>query len=124
MKQSVKQYHFHSMVQPIVVTRYPQFIIHKQYKTLPQPYPPCKPEKKGWRVYQLNWFIEFVRSIEQITIKYFETIYPCKKSKTILYLINKAKKVIPSSCRIAHTFFTPMNIIEQRRSCNCFSSVW
>ena len=61
---------------------------------------------------QLNWFVEFVRSIEQITIKYFETIYPDnKKSKTILYLINKSKKVIPSSCQIADTFFTHMSII-------------
>ena len=43
--------------------------------------PPCKPENKEWRVLQLNWFVEFVRSIEQITIKYFETIYPDKKIK-------------------------------------------
>ena len=60
----------------------------------------------------MNWFVEFVRSIEQIIINYFETIYPDnKKSKTILYLINKSKKVIPSSCRIADIFFTHMSII-------------
>ena len=61
---------------------------------------------------QLNWFVEFIRSMEQITIKHFETIYPYKKiSKTILYLISKSKKVIPSSCRIADTFSTHMSII-------------
>ena len=61
---------------------------------------------------QLNWFVEFVRSIEQITIKNFQTIHLDKnKSKTTLYLINKSKKIIPSSCRIADTFFTQMGII-------------
>ena len=34
-----------------------------------------------------------------------------KNSKTILYLINKSKKVIPSSCQIADTFFTHISII-------------
>ena len=52
-------------------TRYPQFIINKQYKILPRPYPPCKPGNKGCRVLQLNWFVEFVRIVEQITIKIF-----------------------------------------------------
>ena len=61
---------------------------------------------------QFNWCVEFVRSIEQIAIKYFETIYPDnKKSKRILYLINKSKKAIRSSCRIVDTFFTHMSII-------------
>ena len=78
-----------------------------RYKILPRLYPPCKPGNKGWKVSQLNWFVEFVRIIEQITIKYFETIYP----KTILYLISKSKKVMPSSCQIADTFFTQMGII-------------
>ena len=96
----------------IGATRYPQFIINKQYKILSRPYPPCKPGNIGWKVLQLNWFVEFVRRIEQITIKYFETIYPDnKKSKTILYLINKSKKIIPSSCRIVDAFFTHMSII-------------
>ena len=96
----------------IGATRYPQFIIHNQYRILPRPYPPSKPGNKGWKVLQLNWFVEFVRSIEQITIQYFETMYPDKKrSKTILSLLKKSKKVIPLSCRIADTFFTQMGII-------------
>ena len=65
----------------IGATRYTQHIINNQYKILPRPYPPCKPGKKGWRELQLNCFVECVRSIEQITIKYFETIYPDKKIK-------------------------------------------
>ena len=65
----------------IGVTTHPQFIINNQYKKLLRPYPPYKPGNKGWRVSQLNWFVAFVRSIEQITIKYFETIYPDKKNK-------------------------------------------
>ena len=52
----------------IDATRYPQAIINKQYKISPWPYPSCKPENKGWRVLQLNCFIEFIRSIKQITI--------------------------------------------------------
>ena len=56
-------------------------IINNRYKILTRPYPPCKPGNKGWRVLQLNWLVEFVRGIEQITIKYFEIIYPNKKSK-------------------------------------------
>ena len=48
----------------IGATKYPRFIIHDQYIILPQPYPPCKPGYKGWRVLQLNWSVEFIRSIE------------------------------------------------------------
>ena len=33
------------------------------------------------------------------------------RKKTILYLINKSKKVIPSSCQIADTFYAQMGII-------------
>ena len=66
--------------------RYPQLIINNQYKTLPRTYPPYKPGKKGWRALLLNWFVEFVRSIEQVTIKYFETIYPDKKNQKQFYI--------------------------------------
>ena len=76
----------------IGATRYPQFIINNQYKILPRPYPPSEPGNKGWKVLQLNWFVEFVRSIEQITIQYFETMYPDKKrSKFFLSLLKKSK---------------------------------
>ena len=82
--------------------------------------------------------VGFVRSTEGITIEYFETIYPDYKIKTILYLINKAKKAISSSCRIADTFLTQTDIIgnlnengdclskhiDKRRSCNCIISCW
>ena len=58
----------------------------------------------------MDWFIKI---IEQTTIVYFERIYPNKKkSKTILHLTVKAKKVIPSTFRVADTFFTQMDIIE------------
>ena len=107
----------------IGVTRYPQFIINHHYKILPRPYPPCKPGNKGWRVLQLNWFVEFVRSIEQITLKQFIQIK--KQIKTIIYLINKWKKDIPSSCWIANTFFI-LYILAYRhgRPCNCIILYW
>ena len=67
----------------IGVMRFPQFIINNQYKTLPRPYSPYKTGNKGWRVLQ---FFEFVRSLEQITIEYFETIYPNRKNQKQYYI--------------------------------------
>ena len=67
-------------------TRCPQIIICNLYKILPQPYPPRKPGNKGWRVLQLNWFVEFVRSIEQIKLKYFGTIHPNQKNQKQFYI--------------------------------------
>ena len=61
--------------------RYPQCINYNQYKILPRPYSPYKPGNKGWRVLQLNWFVEIISSIGDITIKYFEKIHPDKKIK-------------------------------------------
>ena len=42
---------------------------------------------------------------------FWKNLTKLEKSKTILFLINKAKKVIPSSCRIVYSFYTQMSII-------------
>ena len=60
----------------------------------------------------VHWLCKKNVHIEQTTIKYFKTIYPNKnESKTILYFMEKSKKVISSSCQIVDTFFTKKSLI-------------
>lgn len=96
----------------IGATRYPQFIKDDEYKILPRPYHTSKPGNKGWKLVQSCWFLDLIKHIEGITFQYFNDIYPdIKKKRVILYMLQKAKKVIPLSCRIGDTFFTHMAVI-------------
>ena len=53
-----------------------------------------------------------MKHIKGIIFQYFNQIYPDnKKQEAVLYMIQKAKKVIPSSCQIVDTFFTHMAVI-------------
>ena len=100
-------------------TRYPQFIFRDSYRILPRPYRTFLPNSNGWKHLQSTWFIEFITDIEKVVIQYFMYTYPnIKERKVISYMITKAKKVIPSSCRICDTFFTHMGIIGNLNSEN------
>ena len=58
------------------------------------------------------WFLNLIKHIEGITFQYFNQIYPDKKKqRVILYMIQKAKKIMPSTCQIGDTFFTHMAVI-------------
>ena len=96
----------------IGATRYPQFIKDDEYKILPRPYHTSKPGNKGWKLIQTFEILNLIKHIEAITFQYFNQIYPDrKKQRVILYMIQKAKEVIPSSCQIGETFFTHMPLI-------------
>ena len=96
----------------IGATRYPQFIKDDEWKIFPRPYHTSKPRNKGWKLVQLFWFLDLLKYIEGITFQYFNQIYPDKKKQqVVLYTIQKAKKVIPSSCQLGDTFFTHMAVI-------------
>ena len=89
----------------ITVTRYPQFIKDDEYKILPWPYHISKPGNKGWILVQSCWFVDLIKHIEGISFQYFNPIYPDKKKQqVILYMLQKAKKLIPSSCQKGDTF--------------------
>ena len=47
--------------------------------------PTVKLGNKGWSVLQLDSSIKFVRSLEQITIKYFKTIHPDKHKNDSIF---------------------------------------
>ena len=89
----------------IGVTRYPQLIKDDENEILPRPYHTSKPGNMGWKLVQSCWFLDLIKNIEGITFQYFNQKYPGKKKQqVILYTIQKAKKVIPSSCQIGDTF--------------------
>ena len=46
------------------------------------------------------------------------TYLKVKERQVICYIISKAKKVIPCSCRICNTLFTHMGIIGNMNNCN------
>ena len=65
-----------------------------------------------WKLAQSFWFLTLIQDIEKIQFPYLNQLYPDKKKqRVILYMIQKVKNVIRSSCQIGDIFFTYMDII-------------
>ena len=57
-------------------TNFPQFIRDDE-----RSYHTTKPGNKGWKVGQSFWFLHLIKYIEEITIQYFDQLYPEKKKQ-------------------------------------------
>ena len=86
-------------------TRYPQFIKVDEYKIFTKALSYIKVCEQERKLVQLFCFLDPIQHIEAITFHYFNQIYPDKKKqRVILYMLQKAKKVIPLSYCIGDTF--------------------
>ena len=96
----------------IGAAKFPLYFDGITYHTLPRPYANYKPNSLGRQIIDSTWFKDFVVEIEDIIFYFLRNLYPeNKKAKITLYLMEKARKVIPLECRIAGTFFNHMSLL-------------